>query len=254
MWQQVCYARTFRYLPEKIRTLVKKPLILILLILILDQILKFWIKLNMTLGQEFHIFDDWFIIHFTENEGMAFGLQFGGEFGKLALSLFRILAIIAIGWYMFDLARKNASTGLIISIALILAGAIGNMIDSAFYGLIFSHSSYHTVATLFPEGGGYATFLHGHVVDMFYFPLIEGTYPAWVPFVGGEDFIFFRPVFNIADSSITIGVLILILFQRKFFTRTVAEDHYSEEELHPEMENQQTGSGENEPRQQPEKP
>lgn len=229
---------------------MKKPLILILLILVIDQILKFWIKLNMTLGQEFHIFDDWFIIHFTENEGMAFGLQFGGEFGKLALSLFRILAIIAIGWYLYDLVRKKANTGLVISISLILAGAIGNIIDSAIYGLIFSHSSYHTTAMLFPEGGGYASFLHGRVVDMLYFPLIEGTYPSWVPFWGGDDFIFFRPVFNIADSSITIGVLILILFQRRFFTRPVAEDHYKEEEIQPETEPEQP-SAEEELRQQP---
>ena len=231
---------------------MKKPLILILLILVIDQILKFWIKLNMTLGQEFHIFDDWFIIHFTENEGMAFGLQFGGEFGKLALSLFRIIAIIAIGWYLYDLVRKKANTGLVISISFILAGAIGNIIDSAFYGLIFSHSSYHTTATLFPEGGGYASFLHGRVVDMLYFPLIEGTYPSWVPFWGGDDFIFFRPVFNIADSSITIGVLILILFQRKFFTRPVAEDHIKKEELQPEAETVETASAGNAPRQQPE--
>ncbi len=200
---------------------VKKPLIIILLILVVDQALKFWIKLHMTLGQEIHVFDDWFIIHFTENEGMAFGLQFGGPFGKLALSLFRILAIGAIGWYLYDLVRKKASTGLLVSISLILAGAIGNILDSAFYGLIFSRSTYHSVAQLFPEGGGYASFLHGRVVDMLYFPLLEGFYPKWVPIWGGQEYIFFRPVFNIADSSITIGVLLLILFQRKFFRRSV---------------------------------
>jgi len=202
---------------------LKKSLVIIFLILVADQVLKFWIKLNMTIGQEFHIFDNWFIIHFTENEGMAFGLSFGGEFGKLALSLFRIVAIIAIGWYLSGLIKKKAGTGVILSISLILAGAIGNILDSAFYGLIFSHSSYHTVATLFPEGGGYSTFLHGKVVDMLYFPLIEGHYPDWVPFWGGRDFIFFRPVFNIADSSITVGVFLLIIFQRKFFTRPVGE-------------------------------
>lgn len=172
----------------------------------------------MTLGQEFHIFD-WFIIHFTENEGMAFGLTFGGEFGKLALSLFRLVAIIAIGWYLQDLVKKKMPFGLIFSITLIFAGAVGNLIDSAFYSLIFSQSSYHTLATLFPEGGGYDTFLHGKVVDMFYFPIIRGYYPEWFPFLGGNDFIFFRPVFNLADSSITVGVLMLILFQRKYFTK-----------------------------------
>lgn len=197
---------------------MKKPLLIIFLILIADQVLKFWIKLNMTLGQEFHI-ADWFLIHFTENEGMAFGLTFGGEFGKLALSLFRLVAIVAIGWYLHDLVKKKMPFGLIFSITLIFAGAIGNLIDSAFYGMIFSHSSYHTLATLFPEGGGYDTFLHGKVVDMFYFPIIQGYYPDWFPFWGGNDFIFFRPVFNLADSSITVGVLILILFQRKYFTK-----------------------------------
>ncbi|MBE0636958.1 MAG: lipoprotein signal peptidase [Bacteroidales bacterium] len=203
---------------------MKKSLFLIGIVLILDQSLKFWIKTNMTLGQEFNIISNWFIIHFTENEGMAFGLTFGGEFGKLALSMFRILAIAAIGYYLYNLNRQKAHTGLTVSISLILAGAIGNILDSAFYGLIFSNSSYHTVATLLPEIGGYATFLHGKVVDMLYFPIIQGHYPDWFPLWGGEDFIFFRPVFNIADSSITIGVFILILFQRKFFPNHKKDD------------------------------
>jgi signal peptidase II len=172
------------------------------------------------MGQEYQILGDWFIIHFTENEGMAFGLSFGGSFGKLALSLFRILAIIGIGWYLNDLIRKKVNSGLIVSISLIFAGAAGNIIDSAFYGMIFSQSSYHTVATLFSPGGGYGTFLHGRVVDMLYFPILQGYYPPWFPIWGGQDFVFFRPVFNIADSSITVGVFLLILFQRKFFTKT----------------------------------
>jgi len=209
---------------------LKKSLLIIFLILIIDQALKFWIKLNMTIGQEFHIFDNWFIIHFTENEGMAFGLSFGGEFGKLALSLFRIVAIVAIAWYLSDLIKKKANTGIVVSISLILAGAVGNMLDSAFYGLMFSFSSYHSVAQLFPEAGGYGTFLHGKVVDMLYFPLIEGHYPEWVPIWGGNDFIFFRPVFNIADSSITVGVFLLIIFQRKFFAKPAVKEESNDGE------------------------
>jgi signal peptidase II len=211
---------------------LKKPLLIIFLILLVDQVSKFWIKTNMTIGQEYHIFGDWFIIHFTENEGMAFGLTFGGEFGKLTLSLFRIVAIIVIGFYLKSLHRQKAHTGLIASISLILAGAIGNILDSAFYGLIFSNSSYHTVASLFPEGGGYGTFLHGKVVDMLYFPIIQGHYPDWFPFWGGEDFIFFRPVFNVADSSITTGVAILIIFQKKIFPH-----HAEEKETPPDSVN-----------------
>lgn len=173
----------------------------------------------MTIGEEFHVLGNWFIIHFTENEGMAFGLSFGGEFGKLALSLFRLIAIVAITWYLNDLIKKKMPFGLIFSITLILAGAMGNLLDSAVYGILFSNSSWHTVAAFLPEDGGYSTFLHGKVVDMFYFPIIQGNYPEWFPFWGGSEFIFFRPVFNIADSSITVGVLMLILFQRKFFIK-----------------------------------
>jgi len=173
----------------------------------------------MTIGQEIRVAGDWFIIHFTENEGMAFGLRFGGDSGKLILSIFRILAIIAIGWYLVKIIRRKDNTGLIVSMSLIFAGALGNMIDSAFYGLIFSESTFHQVATVFPAEGGYGTFLHGKVVDMLYFPVLKGFYPTWFPVWGGNDFIFFRPVFNIADSSITIGVLILIFFQKKFFKK-----------------------------------
>ena len=168
------------------------------------------------MGEEYNVFGDWFYIHFTENNGMAFGLEFAGKFGKMLLSLLRIFAVIGIGWYIFVLCKKNVHLGLIISAAFIWAGAFGNIIDSAFYGLIFDESNMQ-VATMFPENGGYATFLHGKVVDMFYFPIIEGHFPSWFPFWANESFTFFRPVFNIADSSITIGVILIILFQKKFF-------------------------------------
>lgn len=173
----------------------------------------------MTIGQEIPVFDNWFIIHFTENEGMAFGMRFGGNFGKLFLSIFRIIAVIIIGGYLIRLTKRNQKTGLILSLSLIFAGALGNIIDSAFYGMIFSESKFHEVAIFFPPEGSYGSFLHGKVVDMLYFPVINGYYPTWFPFWGGAEFIFFRPVFNIADSSITIGVFILIIFQKKFFKK-----------------------------------
>ncbi|MGC8823754.1 MAG: lipoprotein signal peptidase [Bacteroidales bacterium] len=192
--------------------------IIIIAVLIIDQLLKIWVKTHMYLGQEFKI-TDWFIIHFTENKGMAFGIELGdGDQAKLLLSLFRLVAIGAIGYYLYTLVRRNAPVGLIACISLILAGAIGNMIDSTFYGLIFNES-YYQVATMFPPEGGYAGFLHGKVVDMFYFPIIKTTLPAWVPFWGGQEFVFFRPVFNIADSAITVGVIILLIFQKKFFPK-----------------------------------
>ena len=168
------------------------------------------------MGESVAILGNWSFLHFTENEGMAFGMKLGGNYGKLLLSLFRLIAIGLIGWWLYKVTRKGASNLLVICISLIMAGAIGNMIDSAFYGLIFNESSMQ-IASIFPKGGGYGTFLHGKVVDMLYFPIIESHYPSWFPFLGGEEFVFFRPVFNIADSAITTGVLILIVFQRKVF-------------------------------------
>jgi signal peptidase II len=204
-----------------------KSLIIIFLILIADQVLKIWVKTTMSLGDEFVIFKDWFILHFVENNGMAFGFEFAGEYGKMFLSIFRILAVVAIGWYLFKLAKqREIPFGFIVSISLIFAGAIGNIIDSLFYGLIFEQS-YGQVSAIFPEAGGYAGFLHGKVVDMFYFPLIQGQYPKWVPFFGGNEFIFFRPVFNIADSSITIGIFSILIFYRKYFNKV--EDKPTEE-------------------------
>lgn len=202
---------------------VSKVIYIILAILLIDQILKVWIKLNMSLGQEYEIFS-WFIIHFVENEGMAFGITFGGSYGKLALSLFRIVAVVFIGFFLRHLIQTKAPNGLIVSMSLIMAGAIGNIIDSTIYGVIFSASTYAQVATFMPEEGGYAPLLYGRVVDMFYFPLIEGTYPEWFPWLGGNTFRFFQPIFNIADSAITIGVASIIIFQRSFFAEPEKEE------------------------------
>ena len=197
-------------------TLRNKAIYFILLILVIDQALKIWVKTHMVIGEEIHIFGKWGMLHFIENNGMAFGMEMGGKSGKLILSIFRVAAIIAIGFFLNSIINKKATTGLILSVSAIMAGAIGNIIDSAFYGMIFSESFYEP-AVLFPPGGGYSSFLHGRVVDMLYFPVINTTWPDWSPYRPGESFIFFRPVFNIADSAITCGVIAIILFQKKMF-------------------------------------
>ena len=192
---------------------MKRATLIICSVLLADQLLKFWIKLNLQLGEEIQI-ADWFIIHFTENPGMAFGLELGGSYGKLFLSLFRMVAVVGIFFWLRSLIRQNAGAFTVASVSLILAGALGNIIDSAFYGMIFSESL-GSAATLFPEEGGYGSFLHGRVVDMFYFPLYKGYLPDWLPIWGGNYFIFFRPIFNLADASISVGVALMLLFQRK---------------------------------------
>ena len=173
----------------------------------------------MHLGEEFNVLGNWFVIHFIENNGMAFGMEFAGKYGKIILSLFRVIAISIIGWYMFTRLIKNkVPNGLIISASLVFAGAIGNLIDSAFYGMIFNES-YYQIASFMPAEGGYAPFLHGKVVDMLYFPILEGNFPSWFPFRSNEHFIFFRPVFNIADSAVTVGVLMAFVFQKRYFKK-----------------------------------
>ena len=231
---------------------MKRVLIIILFVIAADQAIKFYIKTNFTYQEQVPMFSEnaeWAYLHFTENNGMAFGMEFEGENGKLFLSIFRILAVAAIAWYLLDLIKKQAHKGLIAAIGLVFAGALGNIIDSCFYGFIFSESSAWEVAKFLPPEGGYAGFLHGRVVDMFYFPIAEGHFPEWVPFWSGEPFTFFSPVFNLADSSITVGVVMIILFQKKYFPKkeedsatvndseTKPEQNISETILPPENPN-----------------
>lgn len=194
---------------------LKKASVVIIIILLIDQISKFYIKTHFFLGEEVRVLN-WFSILFVENEGMAWGAKIPGIYGKLILTSFRLIAIVGIGYWLWDSVKKNGSRILIFAIAMIFAGAFGNIIDSVFYGVIFS-DSYGQVATFLPEAGGYGTLMHGKVVDMLYFPMWSGYLPGWVPFWGGEYFTFFEPVFNIADSAITIGVLLLIIFNKKAF-------------------------------------
>lgn len=195
---------------------LKKAYLIVILVLIIDQISKIYIKTNFMLNEEVRVFD-WFRIRFIENEGMAWGAEIPGSYGKLILTLFRIVAVGGIGWWLYDAVKKRQSPYLIVSIALILAGAFGNIIDSVFYGLIFDHS-HGQVATLFSDNP-YGTIFHGKVVDMLYFPLFNGTFPAWFPIWGGEHFNFFNAIFNIADAAISIGVGILIVFNKKAFAK-----------------------------------
>ena len=183
----------------------------ILIILIADQIVKIWVKTHFVLGEDFQI-TSWFHIRFIENEGMAMGIK---VIGKLFLTIFRLIASCAIVYYIYLLIRNNFKLSYIILVSMIFAGAAGNIIDSVFYGVIFSESTYTQVAVLFPQGGGYSSWLHGEVVDMFYFPLFKFIWPSWVPWVGGSEFEFFRYIFNVADASISVGIVTLLLFFRK---------------------------------------
>ena len=196
---------------------LKKASVIIVLVLLIDQISKFYIKTNFSLGEEVLVFD-WFRILFVENEGMAWGTKIPGEYGKLFLTLFRLVAIVGIGYWLWDSVRKNGSRILITAIALIFAGAFGNIIDSVFYGIIFN-DSYGQVAEFMPAQGGYGTLFHGKVVDMLYFPLWQGNLPEWIPFWGGNYFTFFEPVFNIADTAISAGVILLLLFNKRAFPK-----------------------------------
>ncbi|RFZ81753.1 lipoprotein signal peptidase [Mucilaginibacter terrenus] len=192
-----------------------KPFLTAALIVLLDQIIKIWVRKNMFLGEEIHFLGNRGMLRYIENNGMAFGMELGGEFGKLALTLFRIVAVCGIGYGLVYLIQHKYHRGLIMMVALILAGAVGNIIDSTLYGVI-----YH-----------YAPLFHGRVVDMFYFPLLTGNFPAWVPVWGGEDFIFFRPIFNLADSAISVGVVLILFNQKRYFKQPEPEESQPHSEM-----------------------
>lgn len=194
---------------------LKKAFLFILIILLIDQVSKIYIKTNFVLGEEIDVFH-WFKIHFVENKGMAWGAQIPGEYGKLFLTLFRIVAISFLAYWLQDAVKQKASNILILALSFIFAGATGNIIDSVFYGILFD-DSYGQLAQFMPEAGGYGTLFHGNVVDMLYFPLWEGVLPEWIPFFGGDYFTFFDPVFNVADVAISTGIGMLLVFHKHTF-------------------------------------
>jgi signal peptidase II len=204
---------------------------IILLVVIVDQALKFYIKTNYYLGEHHKVLGSWFNLYFVENEGMAYGWKFGGEAGKMILTLFRLGAVIFGVWYLGNIIKKKYKTGFIVCAALIFAGALGNLIDSMFYGLIFEESiqESYVAAKAFPAHG-YAGFLHGKVVDMLYFPIVDTYFPKWVPIWGGDKFLFFSPIFNLADAAISTGVITILVFQKRFFS------HHSHDEKHSTIE------------------
>lgn len=189
---------------------IRLTIILVAATVIIDQIVKIWVKTHLYIGEDIALIGEWCRLHFIENEGFAFGTAFGGSIGKLILTTFRLVMSGVIIWYIIKKIKENGRTSFIVCLALILAGAIGNIVDSCFYGLIFSESSYN-VAVLFPPEGGYASLFLGKVVDMFYFPLFEFDWPQWIPLLGGKHFEFFNAIFNVADAAITIGVIWLII-------------------------------------------
>ncbi len=209
--------------------------LVILAILLIDQAIKIWVKTSMTLHESIHI-TDWFYIAFIENNGMAFGMQLGS---KIVLSLFRVFAIALLGYYIWLEVRRQAKTGYIFLLSMVLAGAAGNLIDCMFYGLMFNASSPYYLSYFVPFGTGYAPFLMGKVVDMFYFPLIETDWPQWVPFVGGDHFIFFSPVFNFADACISVSVVWLLLFYRKEISSISLSKAVEKQEEQVEQEEQE---------------
>jgi len=192
------------------------------LVLLADQLLKFWVKTSMTVGSlgEIKVMGDWFRLHFTENPGMAFGMELPGQWGKLALTSFRMVAVLGIIYYLVYQAKKSATASTMVLLALILGGALGNIIDSVFYGQWFTESIPGMLADWNPGDKGYAPYFQGKVVDMFYFPLFSGTYPSWLPLVGGKSFTFFSAIFNIADAAISVGLVSLLLFKRNLFQAT----------------------------------
>jgi signal peptidase II len=204
---------------------LRQVVLIIILVLLADQALKFYIKTHFYMNEEYKIMGNWFKLHFVENKGMAWGWEFGGEFGKIFLTLFRLFAVGFGVYYIRRIIREKQSRGFIICVALIFAGAVGNLIDSLFYGLIFTESPGGTnlVANIVAPGEGYAGFFHGKVVDMLYFPLFQAKWPSWMPLIGGEDFEFFSPVFNIADAAISVGVITILLYQKRFFRKKKEE-------------------------------
>ena len=214
--------------------------LIILLVIIADQALKFWIKTSFTYGPVHNLLgQQWAQLYFIENEGMAWGWKFGGEWGKMVLTLFRLVAVLFGTWYLGKIVRDGHSRGFIVCASLIYAGALGNLIDSMFYGLLFSESTDFMVASFLPPNGGYAGFLHGKVVDMLYFPIVRTHYPGWFPFVGGERFEFFSPIFNLADAAISVGVITLLIFQKRFFHKYHEEQTPAVVEANTELSDKQ---------------
>ena len=216
---------------KNILTRGRLAVLIIIAILLIDQVIKIWVKTSMTLHESIHI-TDWFYICFIENNGMAFGMQLGS---KIVLSLFRVAAISVLGYYIWTEVRRKARWGYLVCLSMVLAGAAGNLIDCMFYGLVFNNSSEFYQSYFVPFGTGYAPFLMGKVVDMFYFPLIETEWPQWMPFVGGEHFVFFSPVFNFADASISVSVVLLLLFYRKEISQITIKKEVPAEEVPAEQ-------------------